>query len=120
MTAASYVFLGGGNDEGEGETRLLAESHALGGVILKFSAKWCGPCRAVHEDFVRMAQQSPVPCFHIDIEDDPLGLAATFGIEKLPTFLLLQNGEEVGRVEGASLDQIAQLFLAPSLVSSAA
>jgi len=117
MTLAVYEYLGGG---GDGAAESLTSSSMPDGVLLKFGAKWCGPCRAVHAGFVELAQRSPVPCFQVDIEEDPEGLASAFSIEKLPTFLLLRSGAEAGRVEGASLEQVRQLLLAPRAQASSA
>jgi len=121
MALASYEYLGGGGGGGDDDDVAKSLASAMpDGVLLKFGAKWCGPCRAVHAGFVQLAQQSPVPCFQVDIEEDPEGLASAFSIEKLPTFLLLRSGSEAGRVEGASLEQVRQLLLAPQAQASSA
>lgn len=81
-----------------------------GTALVKFSAKWCGPCRAVHPQFLALAAQSPFPFYHIDIEDDPAGVTTAFEVASLPTFVLLRDGAELGRVEGAYMDRVRALL----------
>ena len=102
-----YGYLGGGTVE------QVKQGFVNGDALLKFTAKWCGPCQAVHPRFVEMAQSSLVPCYHVDIEEDEHELARNFGITKLPTFLRLTDGVEVARVEGSNLESVADL-LTPS------
>ena len=103
-----YAYLGGGSSEA------VRQGFAKGQALLKFSAKWCGPCREIYPRFIDMAQGSSTPCYHVDIENDPSELSKAFKITKLPTFLLLREGVEVLRVEGACLDKVATLLDPPS------
>ena len=105
VAIACYGYLGGGTVEA------VKMGFTTGAALLKFSAKWCGPCKAVHPRFLEMIQQSSIPCYHVDIEDDPHDLSKAFSVTKLPTFLLLQDGDEVGRVEGANLERVAELLV---------
>lgn len=104
METTCYGYLGGGTVD------QVKKGFAEGDALLKFTAKWCGPCQAIHPRFVELAQQSTVPCYHVDIEEDEHELARNFSIAKLPTFLRLKDGKEVSRVEGANLDKVADLL----------
>ena len=106
MESTCYGYLGGGSVE------QVKRGFAEGDALLKFTAKWCGPCQAVHPRFVELAQESSVPCYHVDIEEDEHELARNFGITKLPTFLRLRDGKEVSRVEGANLERVMDLLSA--------
>jgi thioredoxin 1 len=104
MDAPCYGYLGGGTVD------QVKRGFAEGDALLKFTAKWCGPCQAIHPRFVEMAQQSLVPCYHVDIEEDEHQLAHNFAVTKLPTFLRLADGKEVARVEGADLERVVDLL----------
>jgi thiol-disulfide isomerase/thioredoxin len=106
-----YGHLGGGSVE------QVKAGFVQGDALLKFTAKWCGPCQAVHPRFLEMARGSLVPCYHVDIEEDARELALGFAVTKLPTFLRLKDGKEVARVVGANLESVAAL-LSPSEVST--
>jgi thioredoxin-like negative regulator of GroEL len=104
MADFCYGHIGGGTAE------QIKCGFTQGGAVLKFSARWCGPCRAIQERFREMAEGSAVPCYLVDLDEDEHGLAQSFGITKLPTFLRLQDGHAVGKVEGADLDLVADLL----------
>jgi thioredoxin 1 len=110
METTCYGYLGGGTVD------QVKRGFAEGDALLKFTAKWCGPCQAIHPRFVELAQESSVPCYHVDIEEDEHELARNFGITKLPTFLRLKDGKEVSRVEGANLEKVVDLLSAGELL----
>jgi thiol-disulfide isomerase/thioredoxin len=99
-----YGHIGGGSAE------QVKRGFVEGDAVLKFSAKWCGPCQAIKQRFQEMAEAGAVPCYLVDVDEDQHQLCQSFGVTKLPTFLRLQDGREVGRVEGANLELIAGLL----------
>jgi len=105
MEETCYGYLGGGTAD------QVKEGFVQGDALLKFTAKWCGPCQAIHPRFVEMAKAGLVPCYHVDIEEDEHELTRTFGVTKLPTFLRLSDGKEVARVEGANLESVVGLLV---------
>jgi len=89
------------------EFELILNSHDQ--VLAKFSAKWCGPCKAMEPGLQQLEQeQSSLHVVRVDVEDDA-NLAAKYGIRAMPTLILFQMGEPVKTQVGAlSLPQLRQ------------
>ena len=66
--------------------------------ILKFSASWCGPCKALAMTLEGL--DLGVEVEDVDIEENS-ELAAKFQVRGVPTLVLLEDGEEVKRQTGA-------------------
>ncbi len=70
---------------------------------LKFGAARCGPCKALEPKIKKMEEEFPSISFKsINVDDEP-ALAKKYQIRSLPTVILLRDGREVTRVNGASL-----------------
>ena len=74
---------------------------APGPVALDFYQASCAPCRALEPRLQRVAQQyaSRVPIYRVDIDRD-LAVAERFGVQSIPTVLVLRAGKEVERLDG--------------------
>ncbi|REK17940.1 MAG: thioredoxin [Planctomycetota bacterium] len=70
------------------------------GEVLFFNASWCGPCRKMKPIVRRMKRQG----YHMrDIDvDRNRELADEYGIRSVPTFVFLENGDEVDRFSGST------------------
>ena len=69
--------------------------------LLDFRAKWCGPCRQMEPVISALARGTGrVQLSVIDVDDDP-ALAQRYDVRSMPTFVLLRDGREVGRIVGA-------------------
>ena len=84
-------------------------------TVIDFSAGWCGPCRAMAPQFERAAEQRPDYRFaKVDVDAQP-ALAARYGIQSIPTLMVLREGEPVAAQAGVipaeqlveALDRIA-------------
>jgi thioredoxin 1 len=77
-----------------------AALQAPGTVLAKFSAPWCGPCKAM-EPYLRQLEAMPStpPIVRVDVEAAPR-LSARYRIRAMPTLMLLRNGEPVRTVVG--------------------
>lgn len=77
--------------------------HKLSGItLIDFTAKWCGPCRIMDPVLASLATEyaGRVRVVAVDVDDDQL-TAQQFNVRSMPTFVLLRDGREVGRVVGS-------------------
>ena len=63
-------------------------------VVIKFGATWCGPCKRIHDFFVKLMEHyklSQKLCFlEIDIDEDR-DISDNFQIKQLPTFCVIKK-----------------------------
>jgi thioredoxin 1 len=71
-------------------------------VVVDFWATWCSPCRAIAPALERMAVEfdGKLTVAKIDVDQNPL-FAQQFGVQGIPTLLMVHKGREVSRVVGA-------------------
>jgi len=71
-------------------------------VLVDFSATWCGPCKALAPTIDKVAGEykGKIDVYKVDI-DNAQDLAASLGIQSVPTCVFFKNGKEVDRFTGA-------------------
>ncbi|OMO79163.1 Proton-dependent oligopeptide transporter family [Corchorus capsularis] len=75
-------------------------------MVIDFSASWCGPCKFMEPALHDMAERfSEVEFVKIDVDELP-DVAQEFGVQAMPTFVLLKRGKEVDRVVGAQKNEL--------------
>jgi thioredoxin 2 len=72
-------------------------------VLVDFWATWCGPCRIVAPALESLARRfaGSLKIVRVDIDQSP-ALAQRFGVQGVPTLVLLRGGSEVDRRVGAA------------------
>ncbi|MDR9456607.1 MAG: thioredoxin [Salegentibacter sp.] len=72
-------------------------------VLVDFWAAWCGPCRMVGPIIEEISQEydgkAVVAKLDVDANQE---FAAKYGVRNIPTVLIFQNGEVVGRQVGVA------------------
>jgi thioredoxin 1 len=93
--------------QNEQQLRQIVAS-APGAVVLDFYAQWCGPCKAVAPRLPQLEASFGGNCTVVKIDVDVAPeLMQHFAVAAMPTFVVLRGGAEVGRVQGANLQQVA-------------
>ena len=70
-------------------------------VLVDFWAAWCAPCRMAAPEVAKTAREMAgrALVLKVDTESHP-GLAARFGVQGIPNFVVLKNGERVAQQAG--------------------
>lgn len=74
--------------------------------VMKFSAVWCGPCKAMKPIWDATVKENVNPDIEyvaIDIDDDET-TTVKHNIRSVPTTIFFKDGQEVERVSGTIRD----------------
>jgi len=88
-------------------------------VLVDFSATWCAPCKQMEPVLAQLAHELAGRLLVVKVDTErAAGTAARFGVQAVPTFVVLRSGLEVDRVSGAlplaALRQRVERFLIPA------
>lgn len=70
-------------------------------VLVDFYADWCGPCKMLSPTVDKMAERyaGKVKVCKLNV-DDAYPVAATFGVQSIPTLIFFKSGEVVNKSIG--------------------
>lgn len=92
-------------------TSLLKETKKF--VIVKYSATWCGPCRAIapiFEMYATSPDNSSIVFVSVDV-DEAADIAEKYDISCMPTFQVFKNGEVIDSFSGSSKEKLLKILL---------
>ncbi|NDB58867.1 thioredoxin [bacterium] len=80
-------------------------------TIYYFTADWCQPCKRTRPIVEELNREQTEAGFQIiDVDDNP-ELVKSFSIQSVPTFILIDNGEEIGRIIGGQTKESLEKFI---------
>jgi thiol-disulfide isomerase/thioredoxin len=72
--------------------------------VLYFTADWCNPCQRTRPVAEELKRDGLIDFVFVDA-DSEIELLEKFGIRSIPTYILLEDGREVKRMNGAKTRQ---------------
>lgn len=83
-------------------------------TVIKFSADWCGPCRAYAPVFDKIKEEfkDSVEFIEVNIDKDSEKLTTKYRVDAVPTTVFLEGTTVVQTIKGAiPEDQLKDLIL---------
>jgi thioredoxin 2 len=87
-------------------------------VLVDLWAPWCGPCRMVSPALEQLAGERAgrIKLVKVNVDESPR-LQQRFGIQSIPTLMLLRDGKVIARQVGAAPVDTLRAWLDQSLAS---
>ena len=78
--------------------------------ILYFTADWCNPCKRTKPIAEELDRDGIIKFQFIDA-DENADLCKKFEIKAIPTFVLIEDGKEINRMNGAKTKEQIEEFI---------
>jgi thioredoxin 2 len=104
-------------DAGDNDFAEVAE-HATVPALVDLWAPWCGPCRMVSPALEQLATEmaGKLKLVKVNVDESPK-VQQRFGVQAIPTLLVLRNGAVAARQTGAAPAQALRSWLENALAS---
>ncbi|KAL5640200.1 hypothetical protein ACGC1H_007469 [Rhizoctonia solani] len=80
-------------------------------IVIDFHATWCGPCHQIAPKYEALAN-SVQECIFTKVDvDEAEDIARHYKISAMPTFKVIQSGEEIDSVRGANPQALETMLL---------
>ena len=80
-------------------------------VLLDFWAEWCGPCRMLSPSIDAIAaERGDIIIGKINVDNEGQ-LALVFGVDSIPTLVIVKNGDVAGKLIGYNSKTIVNTFI---------
>jgi thioredoxin 2 len=81
-------------------------------VLVDCWAPWCGPCRMVSPALERLAREKAgrLKLVKVNVDDAP-NVARRFGVQAIPTLILMKGKDELARQTGAGAEPALRTWL---------
>lgn len=80
-------------------------------TVYYFTADWCQPCKRTRPIVEELNREQTVAIFRIIDVDDTFELARKFEVKSIPTFILIDNQKEIGRITGGQTKESLEKFI---------
>ena len=89
-------------------------------ALVDFWAPWCGPCRMVSPALEQLATERPgrIKLVKINVDESPR-LQQRFGIQSIPTLMVMRGGQVIARQAGAAPASALRSWLDQALAAPA-
>ncbi|KAL6756176.1 thioredoxin-like protein [Haematococcus lacustris] len=80
-------------------------------VVVDFFTDWCGPCKVIYPELVRLSKKMPdVKFAKLNCNRANKELGKALGIKVAPTFHVYRNKEKVAEMTGAKVEKLVALI----------
>lgn len=77
-------------------------------VLVKYTATWCGPCKAI-TPYVEELATNRKDILFVEVDIDHADEDVVTGIASIPTFRAYENGKQAGTLLGANREKLLEL-----------
>jgi thioredoxin 2 len=104
-------------DAGDDDFAEVAE-HASVPALIDLWAPWCGPCRMVSPALEQLAAEmaGKLKLVKVNVDESPK-LQQRFGVQAIPTLMVLRDGQVAARQTGAAPPAALRTWLEQALAS---
>jgi thioredoxin 1 len=85
-----------------------------GKIVIDFWAEWCGPCKVMGPVFEELSKEmKDVKFAKVNVDHSP-EIAQEFGVQGIPTFVVIKNGKLLDSTSGSRSKSALKSFIQDS------